>query len=141
MIIEPGSTDVTIEVFIPDSTSENGGGKTGLTYTTSGLNAYYIRTRSTPQQINLATQTVDGAHTDGGFVEIDSANFPGLYRLDLPDTIFASGAQGAVIRVDGSTGTIPFLTRIEIKNLGVNIAKINGFTITGNGNTIPWGAL
>ncbi len=25
-----------------------------------------------------------GAHTDGGFVEIDATNMPGLYRLDLP---------------------------------------------------------
>jgi hypothetical protein len=141
MIIEPGSTDVTIEIFIPDSTSENGGGKTGLLYNTSGLSAYYIRTRTTPQQINLVTQTVDGAHADGGFVEIDSTNFPGLYRLDLPDAIFASGAQATIIRVGGSTGTIPFLTRIEIKNLGVDITKINGAVITGNGASIPWGAL
>jgi hypothetical protein len=141
MIIEPGSTDVTIEIFIPDSTSENGGGKTGLTYIASGINAYYIKTRSTPQEILLVEQTADGAHTDGGFVEIDSAICPGLYRLDLPDVIFSSGAQSIVLRVDGSTGTIPFLTRIEIKNLGVDISKINGFSITGNGTTIPWGAL
>ena len=43
------------------------------------------------------TQTVTGTWTSGGFVEIDPINMPGLYRFDIPDTVFASSASAIQI--------------------------------------------
>ena len=85
-LIATGATDQTIDVFIQDSTSTTGGGKTGLAYNTAGLTCYYRKgATGSATALTLATQTVGGAHSDGGFVEIDATNMPGMYRLDLSD--------------------------------------------------------
>lgn len=81
-----GLTSQTVDLFIADTASTTGGGKTGLVYNTSGLSAWYRKgATGTLTQITLATQTVGGAWSSGGFVEIDATNSPGLYRLDLPN--------------------------------------------------------
>jgi hypothetical protein len=63
--------------------------------------------------LNLVTQTVTGAHTDGGFVEIDAANMPGIYRLDLSDAILASGVGTVIIMLQGAANMAD--TPIEIQ--------------------------
>ncbi len=64
---------------------------TGLAYNTSGLTAYYrLGATGTLTSITLATQTVTGAYSSGGFVEIDSTHAPGGYRFDIPNACIAS---------------------------------------------------
>ncbi len=94
--IAPGSTSQSIELYL---------GATGLTFNTSGLQAYYVRNRSTPVQISLVSQTATGAWTSGGFAEINSTTMPGIYRLDVPNAAFASGASDVTINVRGAVGT------------------------------------
>ncbi len=94
--IAPGSTSQSIELYL---------GATGLTFNTSGLQAYYVRNRSTPVQIPLVTQTATGAWTSGGFAEINSTTMPGIYRLDMPNAAFASGSSDVTINVRGAAGT------------------------------------
>lgn len=86
------STSQTINIFIQDSTSTTGQGLTGLAFNTASLVAFYMLPRAVPVSITLATQTVTGAYSSGGFVEISSANAPGWYRFDPPDAALASGA-------------------------------------------------
>src|SRR5947209_7217599 len=85
--IVAGATSQTVNVFIQDSSSTTGAGLTGLAFNTASLTAYYILPKAAAVSITLATQTVTGAYSSGGFVEISSANTPGWYRLDLPDEI------------------------------------------------------
>ena len=118
-IIRAGATDQTIDVFIQDSASTTGGGKTGLAYNTASLVCYYRKgATGSATALALATQTVGGAHSDGGFVEIDATNMPGLYRLDLSDTIVAS-AGSVSLMLKGASGMAPL--PIELQVVAVNL--------------------
>ena len=89
---QKASTNQTVDVYIASDSAS--GGKTGLVFNSAGASCYYRRgPTGTATQLVLATQTVGGAHTDGGFVEIDSTNMPGHYRLDLSDAIVATGVD------------------------------------------------
>jgi len=79
-------------VFVQDSASTTGGGKTGIAYNAAGLTAYYVRPAGTATAITLATQTVTGAWSSGGWVEVDATNLPGIYRFDIPNACVANGS-------------------------------------------------
>jgi len=107
-IIEPDATDQTIDVFIQDSSSAVGAGLTGLVFNTASLTCYYRRgATGTATALALASQTVGGAHTDGGFVELDATNEPGMYRLDLSDAIVATGVPYANLYLHGAANMAP----------------------------------
>lgn len=91
--IDKGTTDITEYVYIQ---RDDGTDYTGLVYNTASLACYYVRTGGTASSVSLVTQTVGGAHTDGGFVEVDSTNMPGVYRIDWPDAVFATGVDTAI---------------------------------------------
>lgn len=99
-----GSTDYTKTVFIPDPASTDGSGKTGLV--AADLTVSYTRvetdndvtvTDATSSLNDLASLTA--AHADWGLKEVSSTLAPGLYRLDIADAVFASGAWSAVVYV------------------------------------------
>ena len=136
--IYKGSTDVTLDVFIQDSTSTTGAGKTGLTYT--GISAAYNRIRSSAVGITMATQTVTGAHSDGGFVEINADTMPGHYRFDAPDELFLTGSNAVSVNLKGSgMANLP----LEIELLGVNLQDPvrGGMTALPNANAEASGGL
>ena len=94
--IAPGSTSQSIELYL---------GATGLTASTSGLSAYFNRTRTASVNITLVARTIAQAWTSGGFAEVDSTNMPGVYRLDIPDAALIAGADDVTIVVRGASGT------------------------------------
>src|SRR5437588_12948996 len=97
-VITKGKTSQSIYVNILDSTSTTGARKTGLVFNTSGLIAYYVRNGGSATQITLATlAAANSAWSSGGFKEVDATNMKGVYRLDVPDAAFASGAESVVI--------------------------------------------
>lgn len=112
--IAAGETDVTLNVFVKNKTINDGSGLTGLAFDTSNLTCYYTRATDNATIINLVTQTVTGAHTDGGFVEIDSTNTPGLYRLDLPDDVLASGVDTVTLFLRGATNMADTVIEIQL---------------------------
>ena len=114
LALKKGSTDVSLYLFVQDGSASDGSGLTGLAYNTSGLVCYYVRPGAAAAQLSLVNQTVTGTHTDGGFVEIDSTNMPGLYRLDLSDAILASGVDSVVVMLHGATDMAPVLTEIQL---------------------------
>lgn len=114
-LIKKGSTDVTIDVWIPDSASTTGGGKTGLAFNTASLVCYYRRgATGAATALTLATQTVGGVHSDGGFVEIDATNMPGLYRLDLSDAIIATGVPYVTMMLKGAANMAPVAVELQL---------------------------
>lgn len=112
--IKKGSTDVTVYVFIQDSSSTTGAGLTGLTHSSSGLTCYYVRPLGNATQLTLASQTVTGAHTDGGFVEVSAVNMPGVYRLDLADAVVATGANSVAVMLHGAANMAPVLLELML---------------------------
>jgi len=94
-------------VFVQDSASTTGGGKTGIAYNAAGFTAYYVRPAGSATAITLATQTVTGAWSSGGWVEVDATNLPGIYRFDIPNAVFATGVDHAVVMLKGASGMAP----------------------------------
>ena len=99
-----GFTDRTELVFIPDPASTDGSGKTGLvaanltvSYTRVETDNDVVVTDATSSLNNLGALT--SAHNDWGLLEVSSTLAPGLYRLDIADAVFASGAWSAVVYV------------------------------------------
>jgi hypothetical protein len=85
--IQAGSVDQTITLKIVDST--DGTPETAVAFNTSGIDLEYWRHgANSPVDITEVTQTVNAAHTDGGFVAVGH----GIYRLDLPDAAVAASA-------------------------------------------------
>jgi len=112
--IAPGSTSQSIELYL---------GVTGLTFSTSGLAAYYVRNQAAPVAITLVTQTATGAWTSGGFAEISSSLVPGVYRLDVPNAAFAAGASDVTIVVRGASGTNGAVLTVTLSSGGLTAAQ------------------
>lgn len=102
-----GAVNQTDDVFIQDSSATTGVGLPGLVYNSASLTAYYARPLEAAVAISLVTQTVTGAHTDGGFVEIDATNMPGWYRIDWPDAMFVKGKASVGALLKGATDMAP----------------------------------
>ena len=94
-----GTTDL-IQYFVAEKISD-GLPYTGLLYNTADLIAYFVRDGAAPVQIPLVTQTITGAHTDGGLVEVGASTVPGIIRIDLPDAVCAMGSDSAIVTISG----------------------------------------
>lgn len=90
IMVKSGTTSRTEYVYL---------NTTGFVYNTVGLSASYIREGGSRVSIPLVSQTVNGTYTSGGFVEVDAVNMPGVYRVDTPDALFASGVKTAAFEI------------------------------------------
>jgi hypothetical protein len=126
--LKKGSADVTVLIFVQDSSSTTGAGLTGLVYDSSGLACYYARPGAVAAALTLATQTVTGAHADGGFAEVDSTNMPGVYRLDFSDAIVASGVNSVIVYLQGASNMAPCVLEIQLTGIDVNDATAAGIS-------------
>lgn len=87
-IVFKGSTDRSVTLRCLDSTT--GAPKTDVAYNSSGIDLWYRREGAALTSVTEATlAALTTAHADGGFLHV--AN--GVYRLDLPDAAFATGAN------------------------------------------------
>lgn len=108
--VRAGSTSVTLFVFL--RASSTGAGLTGIAF--GSATAYYLRQGGTPQAITLAALgSVNAAFSAGGWFEVDSVHMPGLYRLDVPDGAWPTGADFVEIEV-GAAGAQPYAERLTI---------------------------
>jgi len=121
LTIKKGSTDVTVYCFIQASNVTTGAGLTGLTFETANLVASYVRPLAARAAITLTTlAAADSAHSDGGFKEIDATNMPGVYRLDLPDAVCATGVNSVVVMLKGAENMSPLLLEIQLTDFDLN---------------------
>ena len=112
--IAGNSTDVSLVVFIMDSRSVTGAGLAGIVFNAAGLSCFYVRPGSNDAELTLANVAVDGAHNDGGFIEIDATDMPGWYRLDLSDAIVAAGVTSVGVQVKGAANMAPLNIEIQL---------------------------
>lgn len=136
-----GSTSKTINVFIQDSASTTGTGKTGIAYNAAGLTAYYALQKAAPVAITLATlAAVTTAWTSGGFIELDATNMPGWYRLDVPNAALASG-ECVGIHIKGASGMAPLALEIALLAIDPQDAVRGGMTALPNAAAAASGGL
>jgi hypothetical protein len=139
-----GSTGHSEYIYIIDSLSSTGLGKTGISYNTSGLNAHYVRSAGSATTITLASQTATGAWISGGWAEVDGTRMPGLYRVDLPDAIFASGSDKSIVFIKGVSNSIPVTLEYQLTAINPNTfteASIANSTWTNGSRTITGGTV
>lgn len=120
----------TIDIFLQDSSSSTGQGLAGLVFNSASLVASYRKgATGSRTAITLATQTVGGAWSSGGFVEIDATNMKGVYRLDIPNA--AVDTEGFVtLYLYGATNLLPTALRIDCRPLPVDVKKFGGTNLT-----------
>ena len=118
--VQHGATDVSVTFKVIDSTA--GTPETGYAFNTTGVDFWYRRgATGAVTTITEATQTVTGAHTDGGLVHVQD----GVGRLDLPDAAVASGVD--YIEYGGTfTGMIVIGGVIELE--GASAGAVRTFT-------------
>jgi len=101
-------------IYIIDSLSSTGLGKTGISFNTSGLNGHYVRNAGSATTITFLSQTATGTWLSGGWAEVDQTRMPGIYRVDLPDIIFSSGSDKAIVNIKGVSNTIPVTLEYQL---------------------------
>lgn len=134
-IITHGSVDQSIEVRILDST--DGTDENAVVYNSPGIDLWYRRQGGLKVSITEVTlSALNDAHADGGFLVISN----GVYRLDLPDAAFASGATH--VTVGG------FVTGMQIRDETIQLVAVNlmdavrgGMTALPNANAEAAGGL
>ncbi len=108
--VSASAVDQSIVVTLVD-TSELA--VTGLVFDAAGVTCYYWRPgdASLTQIVLITLASIDAAHADGGFLELDATNAPGRYRLDLPDAAVASGENVCYLFI-GFTATV--VTEVDL---------------------------
>ena len=101
-----GVTDIRLYVKAVDAN----GDYTGGSHATGGLTVRYIRDGGPLVPVSPVSQTVNGAHTDGGFCHCAG----GLYRLDAPDAAFLTGARFVIFLIYGVTGVVFDIYVVEL---------------------------
>lgn len=147
-----GSTDITVNIRILDSTTFLP--LTTVSYASVGLDLWYRKgALGAEVSITEVTQTITGAHTDGGFVHVSD----GVCRLDLPDAAVPT-AEHEIVEVGGTvTGgivmgvalvgrVVPLAPTVAGRTLdvsaggaaGIDLANVEnqGTTLTLSGTTV-----
>jgi hypothetical protein len=101
----------------------------GLAYNTSNLTCYKrIGATGAVTAVSLVTQTVTGAHSDGGFVKLDDTHCPGGYRFDIPDADLATAQEINYWFAGAAAGTAGTL---EPHHLKIIVTAVDLFTAGG----------
>lgn len=134
-IVTKGAVDRSVTVTIVDST--DGTPETGVVFNTSGIDLWYRREGGAKVSITEATlASLTTAHTDGGFLHIGD----GVYRLDLPDAAFASGANH--VDFGGTvTGMIVIGGRVRLVDVNLEDSVRGGMTALPNAAAAATGGL
>jgi hypothetical protein len=91
MLIKKGATDRSVEIKIIDS--GDGTPENAVEHNTTGIDLWYRRDGGAKVSITeVALSALTDAHSDGGIELIGD----GVYRLDLPDAAFATGANRVI---------------------------------------------
>ena len=131
-LVQLNNTSRSEYIFIQNSSSTTGAGLTGLTYLSAGLTAAHVVERGTASSIGLATlASASAAWSSAGFVEVDAALMPGVYRFDVPNVVFAT-ADKSVVMLKGATNMAPVVLEYQIVGFNPDDAVRLGLTAIPN---------
>ena len=124
-----GQTGNLAFVFLQDSASTTGAGKTGLTNASAALNVSVRREKSATFSAytgaNIGSITTLGIWADPGagkcnFKEMDATNAPGMYEIHFVDSIFnASDTSRKLVGMVTATGIAPCPFEITLAALDI----------------------
>ena len=126
-----GLNDVDKSILVEAWTTADSTHYAAGAFNTAGIQAWY-RLQGATSYVQIAatgaliTQTINGVHTDGGFI-FGKYN---SYRLDVPDAVLAAVGNHEVL-VGGVTG-VQF-NKVTVKVMGVNPFSVDGVTIAPDG--------
>lgn len=127
-----GSTDkfVMVNMYGTDGTP-----KTGLAYTDMTI-TYTRNNGSADVDITEATMTM-GTHADGGWIQVDSTNSPGLYQFAMPDAAIASGAESVTFSFKAASTFQRFIQAsiVNVDFRGSSYVPANAVQIEGSDAT------
>lgn len=131
-LVQLNNTSRSEYIFIQNSSSTTGAGLTGLTYLSAGLTAAHVVERGTAASIGFASlASASAAWSSGGFVEVDAALMPGVYRFDVPNVVFAT-ADKSVVMLKGATNMAPVVLEYQIVGFNPDDAVRLGLTAIPN---------
>lgn len=132
MILKAGETNLSVFVFLRDSSVSYPKGLTGLTHSSSSLVAYGMREGGgAPVVITLSAGTL-GVYSSGGFVEVSASNMPGLYQFGVPNDLIRTGASVASLIIKGATNLADYH---QVFSLWTNLPSDN-YTIVSSSDTM-----
>ena len=127
MQVRAGSTDISVQVPMVDIT-DGFTAETGLTVTDFDLAYSRVHVAAVKADcVALASPAVTDPHLDNGCFEVDSTNMKGVYRFDLPDAIFATGEENALVSITHAscrTVYIHVLLQNELSPSGLSYISI-----------------
>ena len=128
-IVTKDSTNRSVELTILNS---DGSKNEGVAWDDAALITWYRREGGAVvpmAEVSLAATTT--AHTDRGFIHLDD----GVYRLDLPDAAFATGANKVTVGGANGTGEViggtVRLTDFDLEAAAIASADLVADIITG----------
>lgn len=131
MIVTAGSTNVSVYFYIVQDASGTSPGEpvTGLLFSDieTGGSASYVRQGADRTDLTLVTlASASAAHTDGGFIEVDATNMPGLYRCDFPDAAFATGVDQVFLSivVASANNAVAAPIKVDITDFDLRTANV-----------------
>lgn len=128
LLVKKGTTSKLLQVWVPDSGSTTGAGKTGIAHNAAGFTAYYYREgAASATAITLASMTL-GTWATGGWVEVDATNMPGLYQFGIPDAAIASGANSVEVLLKGASGMAPVVLELQLVEFDPNASADLGLS-------------
>ena len=124
-IIKRGATSNILRVFLQDSTSTTGAGKTALTNTSTGLIISTIAdNEATATTYTAAATNVETVTTLGTFAaptaskcrfrEVDATNFPGVYEIHIADARYAVASSTQLLVSIQCTGVAPVMAEVQL---------------------------
>ena len=129
-----GTTDYSAYFYIVGDSGHANPGEpvTGLLFSDieTGGSASYMRSGAARVDLTLITQTVAGAHSDGGFIEVDATNMPGVYRCDYPDAAFATGVDEVILQFAVASAKNAIAAPIKIQLTGVDLQDAVGLGLS-----------
>jgi hypothetical protein len=101
----------------------------GLAFNTASLGAQSrVNATGALTSVTLATQTVTGAYSSGGFVQVSSASAPGQYRFDIPNGLLTAVGEVNITFSGAPAGTVG---NMETHTLKIIVTAVDLFTAGG----------
>lgn len=136
LAVKNGVTSLIFDVFVQDTASAAGAGKTGLSHTSAGLmlvvkadnEATYTKYKQADS--NLETITTIGTYAapssnKARIKEIDATDAPGMYQVMLANARWAvSGARSISGLLHGASGAAPCPFEFQLDPVPANMTQI-----------------
>lgn len=128
-----GTTSQIVHIFIQDSASTVGAGKTGLAFNTAGLACRYITSAGTLSAAitleditTLGTYAAPTSNAHMRFKEVSNADpSKGLYEIQVHNDWMNLSGGNLIVMLSGAAGMAPVMLEVDLQ-ADVNVTHING---------------